>query len=202
MKALQKMTYSERRNEIITNAVEGADFETLRCYAEMEGVSSVIDDQGRTMLMHAATKKGFEVLQFLLDLGLPTDLDTRDYLGLTALMHAARNGNRSSVYLLLAAGADVNIKDNDGETALMLAARSGDRQIVNLLVGQGAALNVRSQFDGTTALMAAAAGGHRSIMELLIGRGAYRRAKDFFGFIADDWLKAKWHGRRFCAAMA
>lgn len=202
MKALQKMSYNERRNETIAKAIEGADFKTISSYAETEGVNFVIDDQGRTMLMHAAMRQGFEVLQFLLDLGQATDVDARDYLGLTALMHAARNGNRSSVYLLLAAGADVNIKDNDGETALMLAARSGDRQIVSLLVGQGAAVNVRSQFDGTTALMAAAAGGHLSIMELLIGRGAYRRAKDFFGFIAEDWLKAKWHGRRLCAAMA
>ncbi|MGK5084698.1 ankyrin repeat domain-containing protein [Bdellovibrionota bacterium FG-1] len=202
MKTVQQNSKGERRYGIVAKAIEEADLETIRFYLDMMGVATPIDDQGCTALMHAAASKGFEVLQFLLDLEHRAALDTRDYLGLTALMHAARAGNRSSVYLLLGAGADVNIKDNDGETALMIAARAGDRQIVNLLVGQGAALNVRSKFDGTTAVMAAAAGGHRSIMELLIGRGAYRQAKDFFGFIADDWLNAKRYGRRLCAAMA
>ncbi|MGK5083099.1 ankyrin repeat domain-containing protein [Bdellovibrionota bacterium FG-1] len=168
----------------------------------LNGDLKAIDDQGCTPLMYAAGSSGADVLAALFPYGEREDVNQRDYLGMTALMHAARAGNQGGVCVLIGAGADINLKDHDGETALMMAAQTGHEQIVKFLVKHGAAINVRSRFDGTTALMAAAAGQHRSIMEILIGRGAYRQAKDFFGFIADDWLLAKQHRRRLCAALA
>ena len=58
-----------------------------------------------------------------------------------ALILAASRGHRSSVRLLIQAGADVNTRRRDGYTALMCAAENGHDDCVELLIRAGADVN-------------------------------------------------------------
>ena len=66
------------------------------------------------------------------------EVDAHNHLGMTALLHAARNGNAETVRRLLLHGASVNQRMNDGATALFLANEQGHTAIVNLLTIFGA----------------------------------------------------------------
>ncbi len=54
--------------------------------------------------------------------------------GTTALIAAARSGNRDLVKALNVAGANLNAQDNKGRTALMFAAKAGDKWTVRFLL--------------------------------------------------------------------
>ena len=79
------------------------------------------------------------------------DVDTKDAKGRTALMHAARVGQRELAELLLDNKADVNATDNVGQTPLMYAA--GWRHLASLkaLLKAGVNLHARDK-KGRTAL--------------------------------------------------
>jgi ankyrin repeat protein len=68
------------------------------------------------------------------------DVNSKDALGVTALMHAAYAdyAEVDRVKLLLDHGADVNIRDSRGDTALRMAKRKGATKVVAMLVGAGA----------------------------------------------------------------
>ena len=59
----------------------------------------------------------------------PTDIDSRDAAGRTALMLATLHGQTDAVAALLAYGADPNAADADGTTPLQ-AARAGDHPAI------------------------------------------------------------------------
>jgi ankyrin repeat protein len=63
----------------------------------------------------------------------PYAADAKADNGLTALMVAAANGNKSTVELLLKKGADPDAETAEGRTALRFAAREGQRYIEALL---------------------------------------------------------------------
>ncbi len=105
------------------------------------------------------------------------DLDSS---GRTALMHAAEQGHRSVVELLLEAEADVDVRAPDGATALYMAAREGRSEIIRLLMRAGARV-ARSGPGNTTAAEVArrrygvaaearASGRDAAIVALLEGR--------------------------------
>jgi ankyrin repeat protein len=71
---------------------------------------------------------------------------------MTALLEAARRGNKEAARVLIEAGADVNYKDSYGVTALMFAAISGSSEIMQRLIEKGADVNVKD-VDGRTALI-------------------------------------------------
>ena len=83
---------------------------------------TTIDEQGMTLLMHAAQSYGGESLvSFILDNG--ASIEAQDKEGKTALMHAAcRSHCEKSVALLLSRGAQLTKQDHEGRTALMHAA--------------------------------------------------------------------------------
>jgi uncharacterized protein len=83
-----------------------------------------VDASGRTPLMLAADNEGFvpdEVMQLLLDHG--AQIDSRDPVGDTALIIAARVGSMSGVEFLVSKHANVNVKNNAGQTALTVARK-------------------------------------------------------------------------------
>lgn len=63
--------------------------------------------------------------------------------GMTALHHAALNGNDQMASLLIAHHAEMNLKDGEGATPLHHAARHGHVKVTQVLIDQGAELNAR-----------------------------------------------------------
>lgn len=96
---------------------------------------------------------------------------SRDDSEVTALMRAARDGERQNLKALIEQGVDLNAKDSYGWTALVYATIRGDLYAVKALLDNGADANVKSD-SGHTALHSAAQYGHLSIVKELIEKGA------------------------------
>lgn len=92
---------------------------------EYNDVIAYKDSQnGMTALMHAAESGyGFgdmDLVKLLLEKG--ADIDAKDRLGRTALIHASMKGKTDIIELLIKSGADATIKDDFGNTASRYAA--------------------------------------------------------------------------------
>ncbi|XP_066942511.1 ankyrin repeat and SAM domain-containing protein 1A-like isoform X18 [Macrobrachium rosenbergii] len=99
--------------------------------------------------------------------------NVQDASGYTALHHAALNGHKDVVSLLLAHEASTNVQDFKGSTPLHLAAWAGHVEVVRALLQQGPSIpNVNHQNKGgETALHCAAQYGHTEAAQLLVARG-------------------------------
>ena len=89
---------------------------------------------------------------FMLEVGI--GIDGQNEEGLTALMNAARSGNKEAVDLLIERGADINVQDNNGWTALLYALNENNKEIAELLIEKGADIHLKNE-DGQTALFVA-----------------------------------------------
>lgn len=75
--------------------------------------------------------------------------------GMTALLFAARDGNREAVQALLAAGADINrVSGGEHSTPLVIAVANGHYEVAKALLDHGANPNL-ANIDGLTPLYAA-----------------------------------------------
>ena len=75
--------------------------------------------------------------------------------GMTALLHAAREGHIEAVRALLAGGADVNQPTGGDRTSpLLMAALNGQYDLAMLLLEHGADPNLAASTDGATPLFA------------------------------------------------
>ena len=76
--------------------------------------------------------------------------------GLTAMLHAARQGNLDAVTALVDGGAPVDEPGaGEGETPLLIAAINGEFDVAMYLIEKGANPNIASKADGVTPLWAA-----------------------------------------------
>ncbi|XP_063913251.1 ankyrin repeat and SAM domain-containing protein 1A isoform X2 [Zophobas morio] len=95
--------------------------------------------------------------------------NVQDSSGYSALHHAALNGHREIVRLLLEHDASANIVDVKGSSPLHLAAWSGNVDIVRLLLSGPSICNVNlTTKDDETALHCAAQYGHTAVVSLLL----------------------------------
>jgi len=126
-------------------------------------------------LMEAADRGELARVRALLD-EHPTLIDARGgENSQTALHHAACNGHRDLVELLLERGADPAIRDvGDNATALHFAAEKGDLHIVKLLIEHGADPDGFGDVHGVDVIgWATCFGGlHREVAEYLLQQGA------------------------------
>ncbi|XP_047122200.1 ankyrin repeat and SAM domain-containing protein 1A-like [Schistocerca piceifrons] len=99
--------------------------------------------------------------------------NVQDASGYSALHHAALNGHREVVQLLLAHEASTNIVDGKGSSPLHLAAWAGNVDIVRLLLCHGPSVpNVNlTTKDNETALHCAAQYGHTAVVGQLLEHG-------------------------------
>ena len=75
--------------------------------------------------------------------------------GLTALLHAAREGHVEAALSLLDAGADVNqVSASDGTSPLLMATLNGHFDLALLLIERGADPTLAASTDGATPLFA------------------------------------------------
>jgi ankyrin repeat protein len=83
----------------------------------------------------------------------PSPNDTKG--GLTALLHAARQGNLDAVLALLDGGADVDqFSAGDATTPLLMASINGQFDLAMLLLERGADPNLAARTNGATPLWA------------------------------------------------
>jgi len=101
--------------------------------------------------------------------------------GKTALMVAAKNGDRERIKTLIGEGADVNRANKNGGTPIMYAVLSHDTETVSLLVRYGAEVNAVAD-NGWTALMIASAKGYSDIARLLLEHGAKPDIADVYSW--------------------
>lgn len=99
-------------------------------------------------------------------------VNARDSSGFSCLHHAALNGHKEIVKLLLDHDAYTNIIDSKGSTPLHLAAWSGNTDIVKLLLNAHITCDVNLKTkDDETALHCGAQYGHTIVVGMLLERG-------------------------------
>jgi ankyrin repeat protein len=92
--------------------------------------------------MWAAAERQSTVVRVLLDSGAnPND---RSSTGYTALLFAARNGDRGTTEMLLSAGARLDDAADDGTTPLLMATLRGHVDYAAFLLDRGVSANVMS----------------------------------------------------------
>lgn len=74
--------------------------------------------------------------------------------GMTALLHAAREGNSEAALVLLQGGADINQVSGDATSPLLIATLNGQFDVAMLLIEHGADPNLRANTDGAGPLFA------------------------------------------------
>jgi ankyrin repeat protein len=146
----------------------GADVNAEHSKAAYDLQRTVLSDEGRTALMHAAARKdGLEIVERLIRAGAA--VNARDWRGATALGYAIF-GSAEIAAALVRAGADVNSADEEGRTALMRLARSrleGKVGLAEILLAAGADPKAVDK-AGQTALSIARAGGNDDIARILL----------------------------------
>lgn len=141
------------------------DFDLLS--AQKEVAFDVIDHQGRTLLMLAASAGQHAIVDKLIKRGLSAD--EKDAGGKTAFIHA--NGNQAIMTALLVASPGlINIPDASGKTALMLAAERGDSEAVTFLLDHGADQYALDGAGDTALMLAIKKSDKRPIAALLFER--------------------------------
>jgi ankyrin repeat protein len=136
----------------------------------MKGSESILDNQlerqNHLSPLEIATIKNYPaIIKSLVE--AKANINERNYLGLTLLMRAAKDGSYGALKVLMEEKADINRKDVYGFTALMYAAQKGETYIVNLLIENKADVKAKS-LTRTTASELASAENHLECMNTLI----------------------------------
>ena len=164
-------TIGEPPDVIFVSAAWGFnDVLTARIEADPEAIKARSFEFNSPVLTLAADYANLEGMVILFDRG--ADIEARDGWNETALMSAARRGEKGAVELLLRKKAKVDTRIVvDGEVKsdnpLHAAAENGYGEIVQLLLTYGA--NAKTKNDsGMDALDLAIEGGHEQIVKLLL----------------------------------
>lgn len=96
------------------------------------------------LLVCARKDQNYLLIAFLL-LKAGANVNLTNNYKTTALMAAARHGNKELVKLLITLGADVNAECLDGDTALMSAKMHDQQECFDILVNAQAHINHRNQ---------------------------------------------------------
>lgn len=127
-------------------AVWKGHIDSIKALIEQRADINEIDDNGMTLLHHAAKYGQAEAIRFLVK---PGNVNAKDRFGRTPLHFAisSRGGDRADVVrILLEKGADINAADNEGQTPLCTAAASTvANKTVRVLLEYKADVNVKNR---------------------------------------------------------
>ena len=112
-------------------------------------------------------------------------------------LQAAKNGNVSTVRMLLDKGVNIQARESHGRwgvrgTALHLASAEGKEKMVQFLLSKGADVHAKDLIN-KTALHRAAISGNNRIVDMLLEHGADINWKDSFGKTALMYAVAHGH---------
>ncbi|XP_055954674.1 putative ankyrin repeat protein RF_0381 [Patella vulgata] len=111
------------------------------------------DRKGITPLMLAAIQNEIKIIKLLHKHG--ASVNKQNGRGKTSLNFAIRNGNNSTVDVLLKTNAcDLNLSDNHGKSSLMLAVKNGNTELMKLLQQYGADINQQDNRGKTSLYLA------------------------------------------------
>ncbi|XP_014776789.1 GA-binding protein subunit beta-1 [Octopus bimaculoides] len=127
-------------------------------------------------LLDAAKRGDTDEVRTLMSNGAPF---TTDWLGMSPLHFAARNGHFQTADVLLRAGISRDARTKVDRTPLHVASQEGHVTIVNLLLANSADIEAKDMLK-MTPLHWATEKGHSTIVELLIKNGADVNVDDKF----------------------
>lgn len=157
---------------VAARAAAGAVPQALALWLAAEGFDparpAAPGRHGNTPLMHAAWRGAADMLNALLDHGVPLDACNDD--GNNALWLACVHGEPGPIRTLVARGVPIDHQNAVGATCLMYAASAGKAGVVETLLQLGANPHLSSQDDFSALDMATTA----ECLQLL--RAATRRA--------------------------
>ncbi|XP_063694250.1 ankyrin repeat, PH and SEC7 domain containing protein secG-like [Bolinopsis microptera] len=122
-------------------------------------------DKSQNTPLHWAADKGFLIC--CKDLAVKWSINNENARGVTPLHLAAEAGHRTTVKVLLEAGAKFNVPDLNEETPLHYSARAGQEDTTKALINKGANLAKVSQF-GDTPLLTAIRNNNENVIALLL----------------------------------
>jgi ankyrin repeat protein/L-ascorbate metabolism protein UlaG (beta-lactamase superfamily) len=171
---------SNAGNTTLSLAIERTgDFEVSRYLIEHGADPLFKQERGVTLLHEACWRGKKDLIDLLINKGVPVDARTED--GVTPLQLACRAGNLEAVDALISKGADVNGRAQDGFFPLYAAVNHGYKDIVSGLLRAGANVDERREDTGRTPLHYAAMRGYGEIASALIEKGADTGVKDKAG---------------------
>ena len=109
-------------------AAEGK-LEELKIFIEAIGSVKERDENGATLIHHAAASNQIAIMQYLIQ-STSININAVDNDGNTALHLAAKNGHSDAIHLLLHSGANDTVLNSDKDAPLHIATRDNNAQAV------------------------------------------------------------------------
>lgn len=133
---------------------------------------NLTDKDGRTALYQSIQILKPKILKMILAVS-NLNINSRNLIGTTPLIRAAKRNNYRAVELLLEHGAKIDVNNHVG-TALTYAARKGHEEIVKLLLQKNANLDAVGYLHRKTPLEWAKENNHQNIIKALEDADAER----------------------------
>lgn len=158
--------------------------EANKYYLQDRSVIFVKDAQKRTTLQIAAMNQYYDLVQYLILVGV--DLDAQDNMSLNPFLWGCIHNDLKLVKIMVDAGADLNKLTRFGGNGLTPAAEKGNLEVVEYLLTCTDINPNHTNYLGWTALIEAIIlndGGakQQKIVELLLSHGADPNMVDAYG---------------------
>lgn len=128
----------------------------------------IIDDEGKTPLIYAASRGQHKLMKFLIKIGVKTNV--LDAHHTSPLMYCVYEEDYKGMKILLDAGADINTLVFGRKSCLFIAIENNDLNLVKFLVEHGADIELEDS-NGKTAIFLAA-DKNKNICKYLVKCGA------------------------------
>ncbi|XP_013380839.1 ankyrin repeat and KH domain-containing protein mask [Lingula anatina] len=169
-------TYDDTCSSVGFAARTGA-IKTLKALLKSGRSVDVKDNRGWRPTHEAAHAGHTQCLELLLNSKF-TDVNWRNFEGLTALFFAVKQQHVDCVSLLLRHGADPNLSSELEGNPLDIAAAANDVKIAKMLVDHGADVNAQNHYLKYTALHSAVNSKSADVVEFLLAQGSQLSLSD------------------------